>query len=232
MKPKALIPIAVPAARSLLFVGIGLTFAAAGGLTLEEGAVYWPILCVLVNIITIAGLSAICAIENKKFRQLISPDRQPARASDILKTSLLMILVGIGGMLACSFLIYGGMPEFLIQPLPLPWAIASLVFLPITIVFAELPLYFGYAYSRLVEMTHKPWRAGAYVIFWYALQHSFFPLLPDPRYMLFRFLAFLPLMVLILIRYRRNNNLVPLMVGHGVLDIGTGIQILIVSLAA
>lgn len=223
---------AVPMTRSVLFIGAGAAFAAFGGMTLEQGAAYWPVLCVLVNVITLFGLLGVCAVEKKTFRQLISPKQQKTKAVDVVVISLTMILVGIGGMVACSLLIYGGMPEFLIQPLPLPWAVASLILLPLTIVFAELPLYFGYACNRLVELDFKPWHAGAYVIFWYALQHSFFPLLPDPKYMLFRFMAFLPLMILIFVLYRRNNNLVPLMVGHGIMDLGTGIQILVISLAA
>jgi len=232
MKSKALLPVIVPAARSFLFVGAGLLFASAAGLTLEQGAAYWPVICVLMNLLSIGGLSAVCAVEKKPFRQLIASEKNTSKASEIFWISLLMILVRIGGMLACSFVIYRRLPEFLVQPLPLPWALANLVLLPLTIVFAELPLYFGYSYTRLADLTGKPWLSGAYVVFWYALQHSFFPLLLDPRYLLFRFLAFLPLMILILVIYRRTKNLVPLMVGHGIMDLGTVIQILIVSLAA
>lgn len=232
MGMKAALPIVAPAARSFLFIAAGVLFAAVTGRDLEEGAAWWPVLCILVNLITIAGLFALCTFEKKPFRALISPEGKTWKARELLGTSLGMILVGMGGMLACSFALYGGLPEFLVQPLPLPWAIVSLVLLPLTIVFAELPLYFGYAYSRLAETGRRPWLAAAYVILWYALQHSFFPLLPDGRYMLFRFLAFLPLMILILVLYRRKGSLVPLMVGHGILDLGTGIQILIVALAA
>jgi hypothetical protein len=232
MRMKDALPIVFPAMRSFLFIAAGLLFAACGGKTLEQGAAYWPVLCIFVNLVTIASLFAISSWEKKPFRDLIAAQPKRWKASEILRISILMILVGMGGMLACSFALYGGMPEFLIQPLPLPWAIVSLVFLPLTIVFAELPLYFGYAYNRLTELTRWPWIAGVYVIFWYALQHSFFPLILEERYMMFRFLAFLPLMILILILYRRNRSLVPLMVGHGIMDLGTGIQILIVSLSA
>jgi len=232
MSPKNALPVVAPVARSFLFVAVGLIFAYASGLTLEQGAAYWPVLCILVNLVTIAGLFAISAGERKPFRALIVPEARKWKATEILLICFLMILVGMGGMLACSFALYGGLPEFLAQPLPLPWALASLVLLPITIVFSELPLYYGYAYSRLTGIAQRPWLASAYVIFWYALQHSFFPLLLDGRYMLFRFVSFLPLMILILILYRRTKNLVPLMVGHGIMDLGTGIQILIVSVNA
>ena len=231
MKSKELLPLAVPAVRSFLFVAAGLGFATVSGLTLAQGAAYWPVLCVLVNLVTVAGLQVLCAGEKQTFRQLINPERQKTKPSQVLKLSLLMMLVGIGGMLGCSWVFYGGLPEFLAQSLPLPWAIVSLILLPLTIVFAELPLYYGYAYRKLSEEGRNPWFAGIYVIFWYGLQHSFFPLLPDPKYMLFRFLAFMPLMIVILLMYRRSRNLVPLMVGHGIMDLGTGIQILIVSLA-
>jgi hypothetical protein len=67
MSPKDALPVVAPAVRSFLFVAAGLIFAYAGGLTLEQGAAYWPVLCILVNLVTIAGLFAISAGEKNPF---------------------------------------------------------------------------------------------------------------------------------------------------------------------
>ncbi|NMC55902.1 MAG: hypothetical protein GYA50_01595 [Eubacteriaceae bacterium] len=48
--------------------------------------------------------------------------------------------------------------------------------------------------------------------------------------MLFRFLSFLPLLLILGIIYNKNRKLQPLMIGHGVMDLATGTQILILSI--
>jgi len=69
-----------------------------------------------------------------------------------------------------------------------------------------------------------------YTVFFYAVQHSFIPLLWDYKYMLFRFLSFLPLMLFLGIQYHKKNNLEQMMIGHGVMDLSTGMQVLLMSI--
>jgi len=95
-----------------------------------------------------------------------------------------------------------------------------------------MPLYFGYSFNRLKTLTGSPVFSIAYVIFFYALQHSFMPVIWDLKYILFRFLSFLPLMIVLGIIYSRKRLLPEMMIGHGVMDLGTGIQILISSIMA
>lgn len=68
-------------------------------------------------------------------------------------------------------------------------------------------------------------------MFFYALQHSFIPLLFDWKHILFRFLSFLPLMSVLGIIYYKMRKLQPLMIGHAILDLATGIQILMTSMS-
>jgi len=104
-----------------------------------------------------------------------------------------------------------------------------MILLPVTIVFAELPLYYGYSFNRIEENTGNKFLAMIYIIFFYALQHSFIPLLFEWEYILFRFLSFLPLMIVLGIIHNKKRALTPLMIGHAFLDLATGIQILIFS---
>lgn len=65
--------------------------------------------------------------------------------------------------------------------------------------------------------------------FFFAIQHSFIPTLPDARYIVYRFLSFFPLTIVLSIIYRKNRNPVPIMTGHAVIDLLTAGQILATS---
>ena len=142
-----------------------------------------------------------------------------------------MISLGIGGMYGFGFMIYGYVPVIMVQPIPLWLAIVNTILLPLTIVFAELPLYFGYSLNKIEEITGNKILSIIYPMFFYALQHSFIPLIFDWKYILFRFLSFLPLMLTLGIIYYKKRNLKPLMIGHAVLDLATGVQILATSIS-
>jgi hypothetical protein len=93
-----------------------------------------------------------------------------------------------------------------------------------------MPLYFGYSLNKIEQITNNKALAICYPMFFYSLHHSFIPLLFDFKYMLFRFLSFLPLMMILSIIYYKKKQLTPLMIGHAVLDLATAVQILIISM--
>ena len=65
--------------------------------------------------------------------------------------------------------------------------------------------------------------------FFYTLQHCFIPTMFDAKYMLYRFLSFLPLTVIFCWYYRKKQNPLPMMIAHAVLDYATAMTILITS---
>lgn len=65
--------------------------------------------------------------------------------------------------------------------------------------------------------------------FFYALQHSFIPFLPDGVFVLYRFISFLPLTIIICFWYQKNKNPLPFMIGHFILNVATAMQILIMT---
>ena len=62
--------------------------------------------------------------------------------------------------------------------------------------------------------------------FFYAMQHSFIPLLPDFLFMFYRFTSFLPLAVIMCVGYKKTKNPLPFLVGHFVLKIASVLQII------
>lgn len=65
--------------------------------------------------------------------------------------------------------------------------------------------------------------------FFFALQHSFIPTLFDVRYIIYRFISFLPLTLILCWYYYRKRNPLPIMVGHAIIDVATVMQILATS---
>ncbi|MBN1624748.1 MAG: hypothetical protein JXN10_08405, partial [Clostridia bacterium] len=212
---KKIMPFFLPVFRSILFVAGGVILSATTGLPLSESARWWTPVCILMNLITIAVLFGICKMEGVSFKSLIIGHGEKIRIKSAVIITLVMSLLGVGGMILFSIIFYGGPPLMLTQPLPVWVAAASLILLPVTIVFAEMPLYFGYSFNRLRGITNKPALSLGYVVFFYALQHSFMPVIWEFKYVLFRFLSFLPLMIVLGIIYHKKRKLPEMMIGHG-----------------
>lgn len=221
----------LPLFRSILFVMVGVLFAVLTNQSLEEASQWWSIICTVCNIITIVLVMAICRSEDSTYKKLIDYQREKGNVKYTLLVVMLMLILGIGGMYVFGFIIYGYVPVKMIQPIPVWLALVNAILLPLTTVFAELPLYFGYGLNRIEKITGNKILSIAYPMFFYALQHSFIPLLWEWKHVLFRFLSFLPLMIALGIIYYKKRKLQPLMVGHLILDLATGVQILMTSIS-
>lgn len=228
---KKVLQFIIPLFRSFLFIAIGLIFSAVFNLSLEQSSRWWSVLCTVSNIITILLLLLLCRYENITYGDLINYKKGQTNLKFTLMIVFAMLILGIGGMYAFGFMIYGYVPVTMIQPIPVWIAAINIVLLPVTTALAEMPLYFGYAVPRIEKITQNKFLAVGYPIFFYALQHSFMPLLPDWRHILFRFLSFAPLLLIFGVIYYRSRKLVPLMIGHGVLDTATGLNILVTSVS-
>ena len=79
--------------------------------------------------------------------------------------------------------------------------------------------YQGYALPRFEALFGSRWKAIAVVSFWWALQHSFLPFILDWRYVAWRFLAFLPGVVVFTLLYLKVRRLFPFFVAHWPMDI-------------
>ena len=67
--------------------------------------------------------------------------------------------------------------------------------------------------------------------FFYALQHSFIPTLFDGKYIIYRFLSFLPLTIILCWYYKKKKNPLPIMVGHAFIEIASVVMILMTSIS-
>lgn len=228
---KKAVPFVLPLFRSVLFIIVGLLFAGLTNQTLEQASRWWSIICTICNVVTIVLLIIICKSEGTSYKELIGYEKGQGNGKYTLLIVLLMLLLGIGGMYGFGFMIYGYVPVSMLQPIPIWLASINLILLPLTVVFAELPLYFGYALNSIEKITENKTLSIMYPMFFYSLQHSFIPLLFDWQHILFRFLSFLPLILVLGLIYYKNKKLEPLMIGHAILDLTTGAQILMTSIS-
>ena len=140
---------------------------------------------------------------------------------------LFPIVAGFGSKFA-SWLVYGTtqltphmLAPGLLSERQLPhWAVVYslsvfwLVWSP-----TEEVIYQAYCAARLQVLTGSTYATVTLVGFWWAFQHSVFPLVFDLRLILFRFLQFLPLVVVFQLIYLRTRRLPRMIIMHWPMDL-------------
>lgn len=135
-----------------------------------------------------------------------------------------VICFSVPGLLA-SKLLFGtthpGMyPGLLAQRNLPPWAlIYSLgAWWPIWSLTEEMT-YNGFALPRIQALSGHKWIAVLTVGFWWSLQHGFLPFILDWKYVVWRFLFFLPGVILMTLIYLWIRRLSPLILAHWPMDL-------------
>lgn len=120
-------------------------------------------------------------------------------------------------------IVYGSAnPEFpedtFIRSLPLLAVLYSrFLWWPVWSLTEEMT-YNGYALPRLAAMTRSPWLSVGIVSFFYSLQHSFLSI-AGFQYGLYMFILFVPLTIALGLIYLRVRRLLPLIIGHWLMDL-------------
>ncbi|MBP5328429.1 MAG: CPBP family intramembrane metalloprotease [Spirochaetaceae bacterium] len=221
---KYLLPI-----RSIMFILIFVTGAYITKRKLSDISSWWSIVASIVNLITILILVFAAKKAGGTYRQLINYEKGRTKISQVLLMSLCTLFVGTAGMYLAGFLCYGVIPysaPMMIAPIPLVLAVVNFVVLPLTVSFAEDGLYLGCGVNQIENNV-----AAVFVpAFFYALQHSFIPTLFDAKFIIYRFLSFLPLTIIFCWYYKKNKNPVSIMIGHAFIEIASVAMILATSM--
>lgn len=213
--------------RCIIFVLIFVIGSLVTGKELDEISNIWSIAASAVNIVTIL-LLVLLTKKNGGYAKLINYEKGKTKPKQIVGMIFLVLLVGMGGMYLAGFICYGVIPyaaPMMIAPIPLWLAIINVFVLPVTTALAEDGLYLGCGVNQI----ENKYAAVLVPAFFFALQHSFIPVLFDFRYIIYRFLSFLPLTIILCHNYCKKRNPLPIMVGHAVIDVATVAQILMTS---
>ena len=214
--------------RSIIFPLIFLVGAGLVNKSIDEISSWWSVADTIVNLLTIAMLIFAARSTGQTFAELIGYKKGQTKVRQTVIISVVILVVGMGGMYLAGFLCYGVIPygaPMLIAPIPVVLAAVNIPMLPITTVFAEDGLYLGCGVNNI----KNKYAAVLVPAFFYALQHSFIPTLFDVRYILYRFLSFLPLTVILCAYYYKKRDPVPIMIGHAIIDVATVAQIMATS---
>ena len=214
--------------RSIIFPLIFLVGAGLVNKRIDEISNWWSITDTIVNLLTIAMLIFAARSTGQTFAELIGYKKGQTKVRQAVIISVIILVVGMGGMYLAGFLCYGVIPygaPMLIAPIPVVLAAVNIPLLPITTVFAEDGLYLGCGVNNI----KNKYAAVLVPALFYALQHSFIPTLFDVRYILYRFLSFLPLTVILCAYYYKKRDPVPIMIGHAIIDVATAAQIIATS---
>lgn len=228
MKKRNLLPLLLPL-RCIIFFLFFVVVTPALNRNLEETSSWWSVVASGVNILTILLLVFIAKAKGVNYFKLINYQKGATKPKQIIIISIIILLVGMAGMYLAGYICYGVIPyapPMLIAPIPLWLAVVNIFILPITTAFAEDGLYLGCGVNQI----KNKYIAVLVPAFFFALQHSFIPTLFDVRYILYRFLSFLPLTIILSWYYYKKRNPLPIMVGHTIIDVITVMQILATSL--
>lgn len=192
---------------------------------IEDIGNWWSIVATVVNIFTIWILFTVAKSEQRTYLEMINYKKGQTKAKQVILISIVIIVVGMTGMYLAGYVCYGVIPyaaPMIIAPIPKILAVLNVLFLPITTALAEDGLYLGCGVNRIEN------KLCAILVpaFFYAIQHSFIPTLFDVKYMMYRFLSFLPLTIILCWYYYKKRNPLPIMIGHAIIDVATVMQIL------
>lgn len=225
MKNKHL-PLLLPF-RCVIFLLIFVIGSFIIGKQFDEISNIWSIVASVVNIVTILLLIMVSK-KSGGYAKLINYEKGKTTPKQVVLIIFLIVFVGMGGMYLAGFVCYGVIPyaaPMMIAPIPLWLAILNVLVLPVTTALAEDGLYLGCGVNNI----KNKYTAILIPAFFFALQHSFIPTLFDVRYIVYRFLSFLPLTIILCWHYRKHKNPLPIMIGHAIIDVATVAQILATS---
>lgn len=214
--------------RCVIFVLIFVIGAIITKQEVEDISNWWSIAASIVNIVVIFIIHFFTKKNKSSFWELINYQKGKTKAKQIIGISVLVLVIGMLGMYMAGYFCYGIIPyaaPMMIAPIPIWIAVVNVAILPITTAFAEDGLYLGCGVNQI----HNKILAISVPAFFFALQHSFIPTLFDLRYIIYRFISFLPLTLILCWYYYKKRNPLPIMVGHAIIDVATVLQILATS---
>lgn len=198
---------------------------------------WWNIYGTLVDVGCLIGLRYFTRREGIRLRDLLGQVRL-RRGRDVflgLGYFLLAFPFFLGASYGAQLLLFRSAQQspytYLVHVHSLPlWAtVYSLTLWWMLWSPTEEATYQAYVLPRLEVLSGRTWIALFTVGFCWAAQHCFLPFVPDWKFLLFRFLGFLPGVFILMLLYLRTRRLAPLIVAHWPMDIAAAIFTFIYS---
>jgi hypothetical protein len=199
---------------------------------MQAAGQWWPVYANFGDLGCLLGVKYFTRKEGIRLRDLIGPIRMRWGRDLWLGFGILVVAwpCAMAGSYLAQVLVYGSLAKtpvaFVLQAHSLPlWA--TLYCLTVWWVIqspTEEMTYQGYVLPRLEALTGRTWIAFSIVLFWWSAQHCMLPFIPDWRYVAYRSLMMVPILLLWMVVYLRIRRLSPLILSHWPMDLGVAIM--------
>jgi hypothetical protein len=192
----------------------------------QSSARWWTFIAFLTNFVSIYLLTRVFKAEGKRYFDLFRFSRETWKTDLLWLFGFTILGIPIAAVVKdpLAVAIFGDAmipTSMLFRPLP-TWAFVVSFLFPLTIAFAELPTYFGYAMPRIEAHLRNGWLAWLIASFFLAAQHMFLPLILDGGYLLWRLGMFLPFALFTGLVLRLRPALLPyFVIVHALMDVTT-----------
>lgn len=190
---------------------------------LIKASAWWPVYGLLANYLCFIVIRKQIKSEKLKFRSLINY-RPELIKRDLLKGVLfivLSIIIAISSSIGFGFLLYDRFPnELMLSFEGIPTLVIALFVLvfPIINSFLEEITYSGFIFPRLENELKNVVFSVIVVLFFFTIQHIFITFKPDLKYMIWRLLSFVPLLLFWIMIYVKMRRLTTLIFVHWFMD--------------
>ena len=194
---------------------------------------WWTYQVISTNVVCFLVLIWLSSKESMRIFDLIGFERRLFKKDMLLVLALLIPsgIIGYFSVYLAGVLLYGNTPPtFMFQSLPIWAALFSVIAFPLTNALLESTTYFGYSFQRIAVLSGNKWLALALASSFLALQHISIPLHLDLKYLLWRFLSFLPFAFFAGWIYLKIRRLLPIMVLHYLADLPLAIVTMVMSI--
>lgn len=223
--------IAIVLARCiLLFIvqgALAFYFSTKGNLTpWESAAEWWTVYGTVVDLLCLLLIIYALKKEGKNISSLM--DFSKDKLINDLRSGLIIFflifpLIGLLYSFGTGYLIFNErtlnlfLGQLAERTLP-NWAFYySIIIWWIIWSTTEELTYQAYSLPRLMKKYGQV-KVLFFIGFFWALQHSFLPLIFDLRYMLWRLVTFFPLVICLMISYMKTGRITPVIIAHALMD--------------
>lgn len=223
--------------RLILFAGLqallALVFFLVGKSNAWDASTnWWPVIVFIANMICLILLVRFYKAEGDRFWNIFIFHKDTI-AKDLLVLLGFLIVAGPIGFLPNIWLgnlLFGNVSiatELFLRPLPMWAVITSILLFPLSQGMVEIPTYMMYVMPRIEKGGLPRWAAILLPTLFLAAQHIAIPLVFNGRFILWRFLMFLPFALLVALVIKWRPRMLPyIAIIHVLMDISTGLMLL------
>ena len=193
---------------------------------------WWPLYANFGDLGCLLGMRYFTRKEGIRLRDLVGPIRLRWGRDLLLGLGILLpsFPCAMAGSYLAQVLVYGSPARtpvaFILQFHALPiWAtVYSLTVWWVIQSATEEMTYQGYVLPRLEALTGRTWIAVLVVGFWFSAQHCMLPFVPDWRFVVYRSLMMVPIVLLCMAVYLHIRRLSPIIIAHWPMDLFVAIM--------